>query len=112
MTRFVTWDLASSSDAKSAVKAALEPTPDLARALDDDFQQALRATKGGERLADRKSKQRKWFSAKDEQAVEASIVGEWRDSYERPDASDALSSDDLVEALAQPRGARRGSVEA
>ncbi|KAH8096322.1 hypothetical protein JL720_3687 [Aureococcus anophagefferens] len=73
MTRFVTWDLASSSDAKSAKK--------------------------------RRSKANKWFSAKDEVAVEASVLDDWKRSVADEDSDVALSSDELVEALAQPRGA-------
>ncbi|KAH8058046.1 hypothetical protein JL720_14085 [Aureococcus anophagefferens] len=84
MTRFVTWDLASSSDAKSAVKAALEPTPDLARK--------------------RRSKANKWFSAKDEVAVEASVLDDWKRSVADEDSDVALSSDELVERW---RSARR-----
>jgi len=98
MTRFVTWDLASSSDAKSAVKAALEPTPDLARAL-DDLDGAPPPKKK------RRSKANKWFSAKDEVAVEASVLDDWKRSVADEDSDVALSSDELVEALAQPRGA-------
>jgi len=92
MTRFVTWDLASSSDAKSAVKAALEPSPDLRRVLRDSLP------------AKNKKMARKWFSAKDDAAVEASVVSSWRGAVDGQAEHEALSADDLVDALATPTG--------
>merc|ERR1712167_516087 len=72
MTRFVTWDLASSSDATSSMAAALEPTPDLAQNVQADMAAARSALDNPR--SSKKSKARRWFSARDESAVEAAIV--------------------------------------
>mmetsp|Transcript_6500 Transcript_6500/g.16496 ORF Transcript_6500/g.16496 Transcript_6500/m.16496 type:complete len:950 (-) Transcript_6500:84-2933(-) len=98
MTRFVTWDLASSSDATSSMAAALEPTPDLAQNVQADMA-AARSALDNPRSA-KKSKARRWFSARDESAVEAAIVDDWRDAFgEQNDNVDVLK-----QTLATPIG--------
>jgi len=103
MTRFVTWDLASTSDAQGAMKAALESTPDLRSAVEADVDAAKAALNGGRRAP---PKARRWFSAKDEAAVEAAVVDDWRDAF-GADAETAApaAAGDLVRSLAEPVGA-------
>jgi len=99
MTRFVTWDLASSSDATSSMAAALEPTPDLAQNVQADMA-AARSALDNPRSSSKKSKARRWFSARDESAVEAAIVDDWRDAFgEQNDNVDVLK-----QTLATPIG--------
>lgn len=95
MTRFVTWDLASSSDATSSMAAALEPTPDLAQNVQADMMAAKSAL---DNPRTKKSKALKWFSARDESAVEASIVDDWRDAFGDE------QNDVLKQTLATPLG--------
>jgi GTPase SAR1 family protein len=98
MTRFVTWDLASSSDATSSMAAALEPTPDLAQNVQADMAAARSALDNPR--SSKKSKARRWFSARDESAVEAAIVDDWRDAFgEQNDNVDVLK-----QTLATPIG--------
>ena len=82
MTRFVTWDLASSSDATSSMAAALEPTPDLAQNVQADMAAARSALDNPR--SSKKSKARRWFSARDESAgkaiVMATTLGEQNDN--------------------------------
>lgn len=77
MTRFVTWDLASTGDPKAAVKTALSPLPALAT-----------------------SSRLKSDELAEEEDEEARIMREWHESSEDAEPQVEVSSSDLVDALA------------
>ena len=83
------------------LRAALEPTPDLARAVDADVRGAEAALRG----RTRRGRTRRLLG-RDERAVEAAVLEEWRASYD----GSATPADELAGALVVPQGALSPAV--